>query len=104
MKAHWHAVNASPMEGADAAISARTADQCNRAQGQELAEDEDRTHVASIEAAKGRELGDRRKIKVGQGRRPGTLVDTRWGPTRRTVDGKKDVTARLVARVSRTKT
>ena len=50
LDARWRATYASAAEGADAAISAWTADECEEALGQEVSADEDELHKNSAHA------------------------------------------------------
>ena len=95
-------VNGSPLEGAGAATSAWTADQRNQFPGQELLPDEESEHAALVRAAGGRELGTWGKFEVftpaKAGVPPNAVVESRWAPARKMVDGKWDVKARSTAK------
>ena len=55
-EAHWDAVRASPLEGADAGTSAWAADHCNKALGQEPSAEEENLRGALVGAAEERGL------------------------------------------------
>ena len=75
------------------------AEECNRASVQELVATEGKLHGGPGSAAKERKLNDQKKFELFQPLRgrapPKSIADTCWGPTRKMVDGKKDVKARL---------
>ena len=64
LKAHWDATEASPLEGADSAISAWAADQCNKALGPEPLAGEEKLHGNLVRSARERELAALGKFKV----------------------------------------
>ena len=64
MKPQVEALQASVVEGADGAISARFADERNRASGQELSLDEEQMHAELVREGKLRELAAWGKFDV----------------------------------------
>ena len=66
MKAHRNAVNAFPLEGADAAASSRAAGQCNKTLGHASTADGERKHGALIRAAKDRGRGAWANFEVSE--------------------------------------
>ena len=64
MRVHWEAIEASQLEGADTAISARAADQRNEALGQEISADEEKMYGRLAGSAKERECAACQKSKV----------------------------------------
>ena len=82
------------------ALSARAPGARDRISGQELTEEEERNFADLAYKAKARELEAREHFKVSppekSGTRPKDLVDKRWPPTWKDVDGEKTAIARLV--------
>ena len=64
MKARCESTRASPVDGVDAAISARAAEERSRVSGQELTEEEEKLHEGPVSAATGRARGAWKKFKV----------------------------------------
>ena len=54
IQACWDATRASAVKGSDAAISARTAEECRRSVGQKITEEEEKLHGGLANAAKER--------------------------------------------------
>ena len=95
------AAHASAAGGADAASSTRNAETCDRVSGHEMTGAEGKLHRGMVRTAKRRELNAWKKVKVSQTQKGRALcksvVDARWTPTWKMVDGKEDVKARLVS-------
>ena len=89
MKARRDANHASTVEGTNAAISAWTAHECNKALGQELSAEEDKSHGKLVRAAKEMELAARGKFKVPK-LLPKATVDARWVLVWEMVASEKD--------------
>ena len=92
MQDHWDAAHTSPLEGANAATSASTADQRNKTPGQELSADEEKSHGLLVAAAKvhGSAAWKISKVfePVSAGTPPNAIVDTRWALTCKMEEGK----------------
>ena len=88
-------------EGVDGVISAWVADECNRILGQELPREAEEMRADLANEGKRRELAARDKFDVSSPLRAckvqTQIVQTRWVLTRKMVEGKKCVKARLVA-------
>ena len=91
----------SAAEGVDGAVPARVADERNRVLGAELSPEEEEQHAALLQAAKMEELVARQKFDIPEPRIGGNvskqIAQARWVLTRKMVDGRKSVKARLVA-------
>ena len=83
------------MDGGGPLLSACVAEERNRVSGQELTEEEGRSHGDLARNANERELGAWRQFKVslpvGMGAQSEGMVDTRWVLTRKEVGAEKTV-------------
>ena len=87
MKAHLGATRAPLLEEADAAISARVADQQNKALGRMPLAEEEKSHGATSKVTEA----------VAAGAPSKSIMDSRWVCTWTMVEGDKDVKDRSVA-------
>ena len=83
-------------------LSARFAEERSRVSGQELTKVEECAHADHVRKAKTREVGAWERFKVSSPVKMGAeskeMVDTRWVPTRKEVDGVWTVRARTMAK------
>ena len=73
----WGATVCSTLEGAEAAVPARTAEQRSKSLGQELPPAEEEERAALVSAARGREFAARSKCDVESG--SGFTLDAHLG-------------------------
>ena len=93
---------AASVEGLAAALTAWAAKSCDRPLGQELSKEDELRFSKDVDAAKTRELDAWCKFQVFSPVSPKSVtkgvVETRWVLTWKDLEGKRTVTARLVAR------
>ena len=102
MKPQVEALQSSVLEEADGAISARVADECDRALGQELSPDEGEMRAGLVRDGEMRELAPWGKFDVYTQRNAchvsKKVAQTRRVLTRKMIDGTQCVMARLPAK------